>query len=936
MKWIKAILPLALALALFFVGNTKFGGIPPLGKLLSPFTGFWQNADPRQLEAQEELQLQGLQGQVSIVYDTNRVPHIFAGNDHDLYFAQGFVTARDRLWQMDFQTLAAAGRLAEVVGAQALDFDRFQRRIGMVYGARQSLAAMMADPVIRNTLQAYTAGVNAYIQSLSPKDYPLEYKLLDYAPEAWSPLKCALLLKMMAYNLTARNDDLRMSNILRQYGPEVVADLFPDYPSREDPIVPPGTRPDFTPLPTPATPAGFLAAFTHQQVEREPPEGLGSNNWAVAGSKSATGYPLLANDPHLQLSLPSLWYQVQLVGPDVNVAGVSLPGAPGVIIGFNQQVSWGVTNVHADVLDWYQLRFRDGRQREYWHDKQWKPVRPVVELIKVRGGDLIRDTVYYTHHGPIVYRKPGKVYNPQTPVGHAMRWIAHEKFNELKTFYLLNRARHYQDYRQALTYYGAPAQNFIYADVHQDIALWVNGRFPLKWKNQGKFILDGTNPAYDWQGWIPPAHNPHVKNPARGFVSSANQFPTGPDYPYYLNWQFESPERGMRINQRLAAMQQVTVDSLRALQNDNFNLHAQTILPLMLGQVQNRLLDNNQRQAFQELSDWDYRNEAPAIGATLFEVWWPLLEKAIWQDELGSSDSLPRRYPSRDRTVRLLQQQPQAQWFDNVHTPDKETRTMLVQQSFTSTVDSLVRQHGPFGPAWAWARHKGTSLQHLARVPAFGKEHLRIGGGRHIVNATADRQGPSWRMVVALGPQVKAYGVYPGGQSGNPGSFYYDNLVETWRQGKLNELLYMQSVQDPAAAGLARLTLHQREKLMLPGQLSIFKKSAMRLFILVLVLGFVLQLFLPWWISGLVSFVLAFLWAQGPGQAFAAGFGGIGLGWLLYSLFFHLRNEGILAPKMGTLLQLPHPLLLLLLGAIVGGLAAGTAALAGLYCRRLV
>lgn len=811
MKWTKAVLSLMLILALIWVGNTKFGEIPPLGKLLSPFTGFWQNAESRQLAAQEDLELAGLQGQVSIFYDTNRVPHIFAANDHDLYFAQGYVTARDRLWQMEFQTLAAAGRLSEIIGAQALDFDRFQRRMGMVYGARQSLAAMMADPVIRHTLQAYTAGINAYIQSLSPAAYPLEYKLLNYAPEAWSPLKCALLLKMMAYNLTARNDDLRMSNILNQYGPQVVADLFPDYPSREDPIVPPGTRANFTPLPVPAPPADFPAALTQQQLAHEPAAGLGSNNWAVAGAKSATGYPLLANDPHLHLSLPSLWYQVQLVGPGVNVAGVSLPGAPGVIIGFNSQVSWGVTNVHADVLDYYQLRFRDNRQREYWHDNKWKPVRPVVEQIKVRGGGLVRDTVFYTHHGPIVYRKPGQVYNPQVPVGHAMRWIAHEKFNELKTFYLLNRARHYQDYRQALTYYGAPAQNFVYADVHQDIALWVNGRYPLKWKNQGKFILDGTNPVHDWQGWIPPAHNPHVKNPARGFVSSANQFPTGPDYPYYLNWEFEPAERGIRINQRLAAMQQVTVDSLRTLQNDNFNLLAQTILPLMLGQLQPQALKPSQHRAWQELSRWNYYNDAPAIGATLFEVWWPLLAKAIWDDEFGSSDTLPRRYPSRDRTVNLLQQQPQARWFDNVQTPGKETRDLLIRQSFTATVDSLIRKHGPFGPAWAWGNHKGTYLQHLARVPAFGKNHIDIGGGRNIVNAATDRTGPSWRMVVALGPRVKAYGVYPGGQSGNPGSFYYDNLVETWRQGKLNELLFMQSAQDPAAAGLPRLTLRQAE-----------------------------------------------------------------------------------------------------------------------------
>ncbi|MGV3502136.1 MAG: penicillin acylase family protein [Adhaeribacter sp.] len=809
MKWFKAILSLTLSLGLVWAANTKFGDIPPLGKLLSPFTGFWQHAESRKQASGQELKLEGVQHEISIFYDDNRVPHIFAANDHDLYYAQGYVTARDRLWQMEFQTLVAAGRLSEVVGPKTLEMDRFQRRMGMVYGARQSLAAMQADPITKGMLEAYTAGVNAYIQSLRPADYPLEYKLLDYGPEPWTPLKCALLLKMMAYDLTGRSDDLRMSNILNQYGAAVVRDLFPDYPFREDPIIPRGTVPDFTPLPAPAPPANFLAQTTPQQLTRESPGELGSNNWAVAGFKSATGYPMLANDPHLQLNLPSIWYQVQLAAPGLNVAGASLPGAPGVIIGFNKQVSWGVTNVDADVLDWYQLRFKDGSQRQYWHDNQWKPIRRMIEPIRVRGGEVVQDTVLYTHQGPVVYHKPERVFNAQTPVQHAMRWIAHQESNELKTFYLLNRAANYADYRQALSYYVAPAQNFIYADVHQDIAIWPNGRFPLKWKEQGKFILDGTNPAHDWQGWIPAAHNPHVINPARGFVSSANQFPTGPEYPYYLNWEFESPERGMRINQRLAAMQRVTVDSMRALQNDNFNLHAQTVLPLMLNQVQARDLDKSQQQALNLLSAWHYRNEAREIAPTVFELWWTLLARAIWDDEFGSADNLPRRYPGRDRTIRLLQQQEKGPWLDNVQTPGKETRQQLVQAAFVSTVDSLRRLHGPLGSAWTWSRHKATSLQHLARVPAFSKTNLEMGGGRGIVNATSERHGPSWRMVVALGPQVKAYGIYPGGQSGNPGSFYYDNMVEFWRQGQLKELVYLASTQDPAAGKLIRLTLRK-------------------------------------------------------------------------------------------------------------------------------
>ncbi|PIQ20104.1 MAG: penicillin acylase family protein [Cytophagales bacterium CG18_big_fil_WC_8_21_14_2_50_42_9] len=810
MKWFKAIFSLILTIALVYVLNTKLGDIPPIGKFLSPFVGFWQNAEGPATATKQQLAVAGLQGEVSILLDKNRVPHIFAQNDHDLYFAQGYYTAHDRLWQMEFQTHAAAGRISEIVGAKALELDRFQRRMGMVYGAKNSLAGMMVDPTTRAMLEAYSAGINAYIKSLSPKEYPLEYKLLDYAPEAWSPLKCALLLKLMAYDLAGRSDDLRMSNILQQYGPDITQNLFPDYPFRAEPIVPEGTPLDFTPLKTPPVPTGFGAQLSNKVLEKEPPAELGSNNWAVAGAKSATGYPLLANDPHLQLNLPSIWYQVQLVGPDVNVCGVSLPGAPGIIIGFNQNISWGVTNVDADVLDWYQIKFKDNRKQQYWHHNQWKPVRQQVEEIKIRGQQSLFDTVYYTHQGPVVYDKPDKVFNNQTPVSHAMRWVAHDKSNELRTFYLLNRARNYQDYQQALAFYVAPAQNFIYADNQQNIAIWPNGRFPLKWKDQGKFILDGTNPANDWQGWIPATQNPHVKNPTRGFVSSANQFSVGPDYPYYLNWEFGSPERAIRINQRLAAMEKITVDSMRALQNDNFNVHAQTVLPTLLSYMRPAGLNPTQQQVLRIMQQWQYQNNPTETAPTVFELWWQLFNEAIWHDDFNNV-GLELRYPSRDRTIHLVQHEPQSAWFDNRLTPQKETLPELVNASFRATVDSLQHQLGNIGNKWQWAPYKSTSIRHIANLPGFGRENLQIGGGRGIVNATSERHGPSWRMVVALGPQVQGFGVYPGGQSGNPGSFYYDNMIETWRQGKLNNLVYLQSKADQAPAIIATLTLQNQK-----------------------------------------------------------------------------------------------------------------------------
>lgn len=796
MRYTKAIILSLFTVAFVWALNRPWGSIPAFGPLLSPFVGFWQNAESID-NTDEEITLNGTTSPVTVVFDELAIPHVFAQNDHDAYFAQGYLTARDRLWQMEFQTHAAAGRVSELVGDKALELDRYNRHLGMGFAAERAVKEMLTDPRSKESVEAYTAGVNAWINQLKPSQYPLEYKLLGYAPELWQPIKCAYFLKYMSGVLALGADDLNMSNVLKKVGPVVTADLFPDYPSREDPIIPVGTTWNFTPVKVPAVPASSLPdtkPIALNWQEHDP--GIGSNNWAVGGQKSATGYPILANDPHLSLSLPSIWYQMQLVTPTMNVYGATMPGSPGVIIGFNKQVAWGVTNVGADVLDFYQIRFKDASRRAYWHDNRWKPVRRRLEVIKVKGKPDVVDTVLYTHHGPVMYEAGQKPFAKNVPVGYAARWIAHEASNDFLTYYLLDRAKNHDDYRKALAYYGAPAQNFVFADVARDIAISPNGRFPLKWNDQGKFLLDGTNPAHDWQGWIPASQNPHVKNPPRGFVSSANQSSTDPTYPYYINWQFAPAERGTRINQRLAAMQRVTPDSLRLLQNDNLNLRAAHALPVFLPYVQENELSGEQAKALAVMKAWRYNHDVVEMAPTIFTEWMRQYMDGVWKDDFPSNDTTTLRYPSFDRTLQLAEKEPNARWFDDGTTPTRETIGNVLTQSFRLAVDSLTRQHGPIGTAWQWGRHKATRISHLARLDALSALNVQIGGGRDIVNATTERTGPSWRMVVALGPTPKAYGVYPGGQSGNPGSPYYLNMLETWRTGQLNELLYLQSAQD--------------------------------------------------------------------------------------------------------------------------------------------
>lgn len=794
MKIVKAVISVLFSLLLIYTLNNKFGDIPPLAKFLDPFNGFWANAESKVQASENNLIIEGLKEQVEIHFDDQMIPHIFAKNDHDLYFAQGYLTAKDRLWQMDFQTRFASGRLSEVVGPKAIELDRYQRRMGMSFGAENMIEIAMKDPETNVIMNAYSAGVNAYIHSLKPSQYPIEFKLLNYEPEDWKPVNSALLLKLMSATLAGGSNEFYMSNILQKYGPEITKNLFPDYPFREDPIIPVGTKWDFDPVNVPKMPSLDETTTALNINTKEKEEGIGSNNWAVSGKKTASGYPILANDPHLDLTLPSIWYQIQLASTDVNACGVSIPGSPGIVIGFNKDVAWGVTNVGADVLDWYNIKFKDSSKKEYWFDNKWLPVKERIENIKISNGQTVTDTVLYTHHGPVVYTSEQRPDNfskaNNIPTGHALKWVAHMGSNDIRTFIALNKAKNYTDYRKALTYYNAPAQNFVFASFENDIAITPNGYFPLKWEGQGKFILDGTKPSHDWSGRIPAEHNPTVKNPTRNFVSSANQFPSDQSYPYYLNWEYSGYERSYRINKRLSVMTQANVDSLQNLQNDNYSILAENILSTLVELVDTEKLNASERKGFNIVSKWNKFFDANEIGASIFELWHKNLGIQIWQDDFGDPKT-PMRYPSRDRNVQLLLNEPNAVWWDNVKTAKKETRGDLVNSSFKFAIDSLQRKFGPIDSDWAWANLKKTHVPHLAKVAGFGSKFLYNGGSKTSVNATSESNGPSWRMIVALGKEVKAYGVFPGGESGNPGSHYYDDMIDTWSEGKLNELVYL-------------------------------------------------------------------------------------------------------------------------------------------------
>lgn len=789
MKVFKFVLSLILVLVTFYALNTKLGSLPPLGKFLSPNQGVWQN-EITESATETDININSLSAPVIIKYDSHLIPHIFADNKMDLYKAQGYITAKHRLWQMEFQTHAAAGRLSEIIGEAALNYDRTERRRGMVYGAEEKLKSWENDKEVLDYVDAYADGVNQYINSLNPKNYPVEYKLLDYAPEKWTRKKTALLLMYMTKMLAGGDSDLEYTNFLKKHGKERFDLLYPDFFDINDPVIPANT--DWSLLEnaaqTPVSDSEMPMDYVKETIEKPHPDN-GSNNWAVSPDKSYSGNPILANDPHLGLNIPSIWYAMQLSTPDQNTYGVSLPGAVGIVIGFNEHISWGMTNATRDVIDWYKIEFDDQTNSNYKYDNTWKSTSKRVEEIKIRGKKSYLDTVTYTHHGPVTYDSNFKGNGDK--VGYAMRWTGHLGGQNQRTLLDLNTSKNYEDYKNAIKTFVAPAQNVIFASTEGDIALWIQGKFPNKWKGQGKFLMDGSNPEHDWQSFIPQEHNAHTKNPERGFVSSANQHPVDSTYPYYVFNDGYETYRNRVINDFFRSKDKFNIQDFKDLHNNNFNLQASELLPFMIPEIEKAELSSEEQNILEKIKAWKYNNDIDEVGPTIWQIWYDKLIDLTW-DEI-KNDSLAMDYPFKYQTVYMLKNYPNDKFMDNLETPEVETANDLFVMAFKKMVtklDEIKANNGNLN----WGKAKATYIGHLLQgLPAFSRHNLPIGGYSGIVNATSKNHGPSWRMIVEMTSPPTALGIYPGGQSGNPGSKYYDDLVDKWADGKYLKLNFLQN-----------------------------------------------------------------------------------------------------------------------------------------------
>lgn len=799
MKYLKPIISAIVLLTLIYFLSvpikTSSSTLPPLAFFFNPFTGFWQNGE-KMHSSDETINIKELLEEVIVKYDDRHVPHIYANNLHDMLFVQGYIEAKERLWQMDITTRAVEGRTSEVIGAASLERDKKARALGMGRSARLAADTWASYTPGMEKLNAYCDGINYYINSLTPEEYPLEFKLLDYKPELWSPYRTALFIKAMSSTLNSGHSDVGATNALHILGPEKFDELYPDYNKKQQPIIQEKHWEEklFNPEEQILRTIDYLI-MTNERSQKE--VFVGSNNFAVDSKKSKNGYPILANDPHLGLTLPAIWIEIHLVSDNFNAYGVSLPGLPGIMLGFNEHIAWGQTNSGLDVLDLYKINWVDASKNEYYLDGKKEATEVVIEEYNVKGGEKVYDTIRYTYFGPVRKDNDGTE-------NLAQKWISHlPPYPEEPEIYLrINQSKDYEDFKEAISFFYAPMQNFIFGSTDGDIAMNVTGLHPVKRNGQGRFILDGGNKQFDWETFIPRGEMPHEFNPQRGFVSSANQHSTDRSYPFYYNGGFED-YRGRYIFDKLSTMEDVTKEDMMNLQLDAHSLMVEEAIPKLITAISDRILTTKEKEAITSLNSWNFEFTADTKDGTLADLWWNQFYRMTFDEILANRDTIDFLYPENFRLIEMVEENPNHELFDIKTTDSIENFEDIAYLSFKAIgIDSIELK--------TWSEERNSVIPHISRIEAFRYDDLTTGGHSGTPNALSKSFGPSWRMVVELSKPIKAYGIYPGGISGNPGSPYYDNFIEDWAAGKYYELNYTSDPEKVNAESI--ITFKSREK----------------------------------------------------------------------------------------------------------------------------
>ncbi|MGQ9559352.1 MAG: penicillin acylase family protein [Candidatus Oleimicrobiaceae bacterium] len=739
------------------------------------------------------LQLPGLHAPVEVVRDDRGVPHIFASNEHDLLMAQGFVTAQDRLWQMELMRRAARGELAELFGAQLIEHDRLMRTIGIGRTAQALYPRLPAES--RAALGAYAQGVNAYLAT-GRQHLPLECLVLRHTPSAWRPEDCLCIMRFVSWTLCMSwAVDLTYGALAGKVDAERLAEIMPVATYGGPRIVA-------------STGAGDwrlclegLSRLRRVRAEVGMPEGtLGSNNWALSGSKTTTGKPIVCNDPHLMFSVPPFWYEIHLSGDDIDACGVAIPGLPGISIGRNRRIAWGITNGMIDDADFFVERLDSSDAHRYLRDGQWLTMTTVAETIAVKDAPAVVQEVHLTVHGPII----NEVHALATQVGKAvaMRWVGHEDSDEIAALRTVLRAGSWTEVVAGLRTYGTPAQNFVYADEEGNIGYLLGGRIPRRGSDHGVLLLPGWDSKCDWRGMLPFERNPRLYNPSTGFVATANNEIWDQSKSGYLSAYWEPPDRITRITEVIQGKAQLSRADCERLQMDRLSLRAKAVVPLLIGAYERALLPDTGlvHQAYLLLRAWDCSEDPHSLACTVFHAFYRNLLHNIFADEMGEElfghfTALPGvAFRATDQVLAHAN----SLWFDDVSTPEKcETLDEILVRSLFDAVAELRRDYGPNIGRWQWGDVHALTLRHaFSRVPVLGRYFdlgpYRVGGssttvcnvGYPLREPYHPHWGVSMRMVVDFAEDRVVRFVLPAGQSGHRMSRYYADQTRDWLEGR--------------------------------------------------------------------------------------------------------------------------------------------------------
>jgi penicillin amidase len=778
--------------------------------------------------AAQKQPLKGLGAAVDVYFDPHGIPHIYAQSWPDAARVLGYLHARDRLWQMDLFRRRASGQLAEVLGPEQLESDILMRRLGIREGCASLWKSDVVPEAMRAELTAYAEGVNAYLAQIGEAGLPAFFKLVGYKPEPWSPVDTLVFSKYMGWDQSGTMDDLWFGALVDKLGVAAAEELWPLERPYEVPTV--KRQVDRKKLPTAATAGrtprdglvrrpgeGPIYLATYDRLSRAGwfDRGLsfGSNNWAVDGTKTVSGKPILCSDPHLGFNLPSIWYACHISVRGQNVAGVAFPIGPGIVIGHNDHIAWGITNMQSDAVDYFVETVDAAHPRRYLHKGEWKPIDSHAESIKVRGKPAHELTIERTVHGPIVERE-GRVIS--------MAWTGLGPTTDPIALWRFQHSGNLKEFLAACDLLICPALNLAYADVEGNIAIHPCGSLPLRLPGQGRIPMDGASGTNDWVGMIPRRDLPLSVNPPEHYVASANGRPSPLGYPYYLGWMWDPSYRTRRINEILAKSEKLTPEKMQAIQYDTHDLAAERFLPVFLAALRDSdVIDAVGKRARAELSKWDYVASVDSRAPALWLRWLDAYRNGVWKNKwaaLGikqpdgswgfTGDN--RREPMLEVLEYLTRDFPNSPWFDDRTTPDRETRDDIIRRTFHEMTASIKGQFGDDPVSWQWGKINKLKIDSLSGVPALGRTGTPVPGTAFTLNPGSDvgtvGGGASWRMIVDLADPQHSRGVYPGGQSGNLGSPHYDDQIAVWAAGRY---LPLNAVSDPSQLSADTLRAQQ-------------------------------------------------------------------------------------------------------------------------------